>query len=87
MAVESMSLPIINLSPSANQEETSKQMLEAALSYGFLYIDTRDSDFTPEVIEREFELVSLAWEPPEASHEADHPEIPIVQGLLLIPRA
>jgi len=35
-------------------------MIDAAARYGFLYIDTRGTDFTPDVVERQFALVSPA---------------------------
>lgn len=51
-----VTLPIINISDPT--PEVGRQMIDAAAKYGFLYIDTRGTDFTPEVVERQFELVS-----------------------------
>ena len=53
---ESVKLPLINISEP--KPEVGHQMIDAAAQYGFLYIDTRGTDFTPEIVERQFELVS-----------------------------
>jgi hypothetical protein len=50
-------LPVINISHSTPQ--VGKRMIEAAAKYGFLYIDTRGTEFGPHVVERQFELVSF----------------------------
>jgi hypothetical protein len=50
-----LTLPIINISDPTL--EVGRQMIDAAARYGFLYIDTRGTDFTPEVVERQFALV------------------------------
>lgn len=50
-----LTLPIINISDPT--PEVGRQMIDAAARYGFLYIDTRGTDFTPEVVERQFALV------------------------------
>lgn len=53
-----LTLPIINISDPS--PEVGRQMIDAAARYGFLYIDTRGTDFTPDVVERQFALVSPA---------------------------
>jgi hypothetical protein len=55
---DTVKLPIINISETT--PEVGHQMIDAAAKYGFLYIDTRGTGFTPEIVERQFELVSLA---------------------------
>ncbi len=49
-------LPVINISDPT--PEIGRQMIDAAAKHGFLYIDTRGTDFAPENVERQFELVS-----------------------------
>jgi hypothetical protein len=51
-----VALPIINIADPT--PEVGRQMIDAAAVYGFLYIDPRGTDFTPEIVERQFELVS-----------------------------
>lgn len=51
-----ITLPVINISNPTS--EVGRQMIHAAAKYGFLYIDTRGTDLTPEIVERQFELVS-----------------------------
>lgn len=51
-----VSLPVINIThPPAT---TSRRMIKAATEYGFFYVDTRGSGFTPNVVERQFDLVN-----------------------------
>ena len=33
-------------------------MIEAAAKYGFLYVDTKGTDFTEAIVDRQFEMVS-----------------------------
>ena len=47
-------LPIINISTFTS--EVGKQALHAAAKYGFLYIDTASTTFTPEIIDRQFAI-------------------------------
>lgn len=47
-------LPVIDVSKFT--KEVGKQLLDAAIKYGFLYIDTNGSGFTEAVVDREFEL-------------------------------
>lgn len=54
---ESVRLPVINISETT--PEVGRQMIDAATHYGFLYIDTRGTDFTPEIVERQFESVGF----------------------------
>ena len=53
---ESVNLPVVNISEST--AEIGRHMVDAAARYGFLYIDTRGTGFTPEIVERQFELVN-----------------------------
>lgn len=50
-----ITLPVINIAnPSP---EIGRQMIDAAAAHGFFYVDTRGTDFTPELVERLFQLV------------------------------
>lgn len=51
-----VTLPIINISDPT--PEIGRKMIDAAATHGFLYIDTRGTDFAPENVERQFELVN-----------------------------
>ena len=52
--VEQVVLPVIDiLKPSL---EVGKEMLAAAIKYGFLYIDTNGTSFTEELVNREFAI-------------------------------
>lgn len=50
-------LPIIDISDPT--PETARLMIDAAVKFGFLYIDTKGTDFTEEIVDREFDLVRL----------------------------
>lgn len=52
---DTITLPVINISNVT--AEVGRQMIDAAARHGFLYVDTRGTDFTPEVVNRQFELV------------------------------
>lgn len=57
-------LPIINISdPSLS---TAKELVSAAERYGFLYIDTRDTQLTPKLVSRQFQLARIFFSRPEA---------------------
>lgn len=49
-------LPIINIS-NPNDPVVGKAMIDAAAKYGFLYVDSRGTDFTYEDVEKAFGLV------------------------------
>lgn len=49
-------LPIIDIS-NPDDPVVGKAMLDAAIKYGFFYVDGRGSDFSAEEVERIFELV------------------------------
>ena len=61
MAAPTVSLPVINISSSQEVNEIGRQMIDAAAGYGFLYIDTRGTDLTPEVVDRQFQLVGFVF--------------------------
>lgn len=52
-------LPMIDLSGS-DTKAAGKALLNAAIEYGFLYIDSRTTKFTKIDIERAFEMVRFA---------------------------
>lgn len=52
---EAISLPIIDVSKET--PETGRQMIDAAIKYGFFYIDCKDIDFNAKVVDGTFELV------------------------------
>lgn len=49
-------LPIINIA-NPDDHAVGKAMISAAAKYGFFYVDTKGSDFSPADIEHMFELV------------------------------
>jgi isopenicillin N synthase-like dioxygenase len=49
-------LPIIDIS-NPNDPNVGKAMLDAAAKYGFLYVDSKGTDFAAEDVKRAFELV------------------------------
>lgn len=49
-------LPIIDIS-NPDDPAVGKTMLDAAIKYGFFYVDSRGSDFSAEEVERIFGLV------------------------------
>ncbi len=53
---DTLTLPVLDISDLT--AEGGRQMIDAAAKHGFLYVDTRGTDFTPEVVDRQFELVS-----------------------------
>jgi hypothetical protein len=53
---DTVKLPVINISDPTPQ--VGRLMIDAAAKYGFLYIDTSGTEFTPEIVDRQFELVS-----------------------------
>ena len=55
-AVTTLQLPILDISDPT--PEVGRSMIEAAAKYGFLYIDTKGTDFTEAIVDRQFEMVS-----------------------------
>ncbi|KIV89854.1 hypothetical protein PV10_07222 [Exophiala mesophila] len=53
-ATETVNLPIINISNLT--PETGKQVLEAAVRHGFLYVDPTGTKLTQDLVDREFDL-------------------------------
>jgi hypothetical protein len=51
-------LPVIDIS-NPHDPAVGKAMLEAAAKYGFLYVNSKGTDFTAEDVDHGFELVSL----------------------------
>lgn len=51
---EAIQLPVIDVSDPS--PATGKRLLAAATKYGFLYIDTKGTGFSQEIVDREFEL-------------------------------
>jgi hypothetical protein len=77
---DAVDLPVINISDST--PEVGRQMIDAASKHGFLYIDTRGTDFTPEIVERQFELVSAHPSPSEIERGLMRC---LVEAVLLVP--
>ncbi len=75
-------LPVINISETT--PEVGRQMIDAAARSGFLYIDTRGTDFTPEVVERQFELVNPLHASASIRKATD--TLPLVEALLFFSR-
>ena len=51
-------LPIIDIS-NPDDPVVGKAMLDAAAKYGFLYVNSKGTDFTPQDVQRAFGLVSF----------------------------
>lgn len=49
-------LPVIDIS-NPHDPAVGKAMLDAAAKYGFLYVDSKGTDFTAEDVDHAFELV------------------------------
>lgn len=58
MADTPIELPVIDIS-NPHDPAVGKAMLDAAAKYGFLYVNSKCTDFTVEDVDRGFELVSL----------------------------
>ena len=54
--VATLQLPIFDISDPT--PEVGRSMIEAAAKYGFLYVDTKGTDFTEAIVDRQFEMVS-----------------------------
>jgi hypothetical protein len=62
---DSIELPLIDLA-SSDIDAAGKAILDAAITYGFLYIDSRSTVFTPEAVSQIFGMVrqvvsNFAW--------------------------
>ena len=53
--VAAVRLPIFDISDPT--PEVGRSMIEAAAKYGFLYVDTKGTDFTDAIVDRQFETV------------------------------
>ena len=53
-----INLPIIDIS-NPDDPAVGKAMIDAAATHGFLYVDSRGTDFTAEDVDEAFELVSI----------------------------
>lgn len=51
-------LPVLDISNPLDPE-AGKALLAAATKYGFLYVDSRGTDFTAAEVDRAFELVHI----------------------------
>lgn len=58
MADTPIELPVIEIS-NPHDPAVGKAMLDAAAKYGFLYVNSRGTDFTVQDVNQGFELVSL----------------------------
>lgn len=65
--VAAIQLPIINISNPTSTVGT--QMLEAAREFGFLYIDPKGTDFTEDLVNRQFELSRQLFSLPASDKE------------------
>jgi hypothetical protein len=60
MADSPIELPVIDIS-NPHDPAVGKAMLDAAAKYGFLYVNSKGTDFTVEDVNRGFELVRSFW--------------------------
>lgn len=51
-------IPVIDLSGSLPESETAKQLVDAAATFGFVYVRNEGKDIPVEIIENIFDLVS-----------------------------
>lgn len=51
-------IPVIDISGSVPQSEVAKQLVDAAATFGFVYIKNLGKDIPVDAIDRTFELVS-----------------------------
>jgi hypothetical protein len=78
-AVAALQLPIFDISDPT--PEVGRSMIEAAAKYGFLYVDTKGTDFTEAIVDRQFEMVfGLSLMAPRKRTDACAP----VQEILLL---
>ena len=56
ISAAAIQLPVIDIS--AETSAVGKSMIDAAVKYGFFYIDSKGTPFSEEVVDREFQLVS-----------------------------
>lgn len=63
-------LPVIDISEFS--VEVGKQLLDAAVTYGFLYISTNGTGFTESMVDREFELSRQFFALPQVDKEICH---------------
>jgi isopenicillin N synthase-like dioxygenase len=66
----SIQLPVIDISEFS--PEVGKRVLDAATKYGFLYLNTKGTGFTEELVKREFEFSRQFFGLPEAEKAACH---------------
>jgi isopenicillin N synthase-like dioxygenase len=52
-------IPVIDISGSLPEAEVAKQLVDAAATYGFVYIRNLGKDIPVEAIDRTFDLVRL----------------------------
>ena len=53
-------IPIIDISGPLPQSEVARQLVDAAATYGFVYVKNQGKDIPVEVIDSIFDLVRLA---------------------------
>jgi hypothetical protein len=73
-------LPIIDISNS-DDPNVGKAMLDAAAKYGFLYVDSKGTDFAAEDVNRAFELVDC---PRSTVHQTHGLTEPVVESFLCL---
>lgn len=54
-------IPVIDISGSIPQAEVAKQLVDAAATYGFVYVKNQGKDIPVEVIDGIFQLVRLSF--------------------------
>jgi hypothetical protein len=78
-------LPVIDISNPHNPA-VGKAMLDAAAKYGFLYVNSKGTDFTTEDVDHAFGLVRLALRLIDIYLYAQFLTIPIVKEVLFVSR-
>jgi hypothetical protein len=54
---DAVQIPVINISDPA--EDVGEALVHAAAKYGFIYVESKGTGFTPGHVDRAFELVGL----------------------------
>lgn len=70
MMASSAEIPVIDVSATGEDAQASvaKELVEAAIQHGFVYIRNKGDDIPVDAVENAFSLVSMAHLPPNRSH-------------------
>ena len=66
--VAAAKIPVIDISDDGNQLQVAKDLVEAAIEHGFIYIKNTGKDIPVESVEKAFDIVLLPNSPVPHSH-------------------